>query len=98
MKPRHVPLRTCIGCSERYPKRELLRVVRTPEGEVLFDPTGKRSGRGTYLCPKADCLERAVRTKSLERALKQPVSTQEAESLRESLKPLVQEGTRGQDR
>lgn len=50
MKTRHVPLRTCVVCREKRPKRELLRVVRTPEGEVTIDPTGKLNGRGGYVC------------------------------------------------
>ncbi|MFS8640208.1 MAG: YlxR family protein, partial [Symbiobacteriaceae bacterium] len=56
--PKHVPQRTCIGCRAVRPKRELLRIVRTPEGEILFDPSGRRAGRGAYLCPSASCLDR----------------------------------------
>jgi predicted RNA-binding protein YlxR (DUF448 family) len=68
------PLRMCSGCMQRFTKKELIRVVRTPEGEVLLDATGKKSGRGAYICPKAECLKKAQKAKRLERALKTPVS------------------------
>ena len=96
MKPRRVPLRTCIGCGETRPKRELLRVVRTLEGTLEFDPTGKRSGRGAYVCPESGCLEKAVKAKNLERALKHPVSPAEAQDLKDSLAPAVEEISRRQ--
>ena len=69
MKQRKIPLRMCSGCGERKEKRELIRVVRSPEGEVLMDATGKKSGRGAYLCPDADCLRKARKAKRLERSL-----------------------------
>lgn len=62
-------MRQCMGCRERRPKRELLRVVRTPEGNVLLDFSGKLNGRGTYLCPNPECLKKAMRAKALERQL-----------------------------
>lgn len=65
-KPRHVPQRTCIACRKERPKRELIRVVRTPEGRVVLDPTGKRSGRGAYLCARRSCWEPALRKGKLE--------------------------------
>lgn len=69
MTVRKPPLRLCAACSRQRPKRELLRVVRTPAGEVLLDPTGKMSGRGVYLCPEAGCLTAGLKAKALERAL-----------------------------
>ena len=69
MKPRKIPMRMCVGCREMKEKKELIRVVRSPEGEVSLDPGGKKSGRGAYVCKNADCLKRAVRQKQLERAL-----------------------------
>lgn len=73
-KVRPQPQRSCVGCRTVRAKRELIRVVRTPEGEVVLDEgTGKLPGRGAYLCPDSACLRRARRTKALERALKQPV-------------------------
>ena len=64
-----IPMRQCLGCREMKPKRELVRVVRSPEGEVTLDFKGKKPGRGAYVCPSADCLKKATRSKALERAL-----------------------------
>ncbi|GIP14590.1 hypothetical protein J40TS1_02320 [Paenibacillus montaniterrae] len=73
MRPRKVPLRKCVACQEMMPKKELIRVVRTPDEEVLIDLTGKKSGRGAYLCGKLSCFKLAKKSKALDRALKQPV-------------------------
>jgi len=70
LKLKKIPLRMCSGCSERKPKKELVRVVRSPEGEISLDATGKKAGRGAYLCNSRDCLKRARKAKRLERALK----------------------------
>lgn len=59
MKPRKIPVRQCLGCNEHKPKAELIRVVRSPEGEVLLDLTGKKSGRGAYICRDVKCLKKA---------------------------------------
>lgn len=67
---RSVPQRTCVGCRTVHPKRDLVRVVRTPDGTVEIDPSGKRSGRGAYLCQQKGCWERALKRRSLEHALK----------------------------
>lgn len=64
-----IPMRQCLGCREMKPKRELTRVVRTPEGTVCLDPKGKANGRGAYLCANAECLKKAIRSKALARAL-----------------------------
>ena len=69
MKPRKIPMRMCVGCREMKEKRELIRIVRTPEGETLIDPTGKKSGRGAYVCRNPECLKRAIKQKQLERQL-----------------------------
>lgn len=63
-----LPMRQCLGCREMKPKRELIRVVRSPEGEISLDFRGKASGRGAYICPSPDCLKRAIKAKALERA------------------------------
>jgi predicted RNA-binding protein YlxR (DUF448 family) len=68
-KQKHVPLRTCVSCRETKPKRELLRVVRTPDGHVLVDATGKKSGRGAYLCAKFSCWDSAMKKQRLEQEL-----------------------------
>ena len=67
-KPRKIPQRQCVGCREMKEKKSLLRIVRTPEGEVLLDATGKKSGRGAYVCPDPACLKKARKSKALERA------------------------------
>lgn len=69
MKPKKIPMRMCVGCREMKEKRDLIRIVRTPEGEAVLDPTGKRSGRGAYVCRQTECLRRAIRQKQLERQL-----------------------------
>jgi predicted RNA-binding protein YlxR (DUF448 family) len=74
MKQRKVPLRKCVASQEMMPKKELIRVVRTPEGEVLIDLTGKKSGRGAYICGKLECFKLAQKNKALDRALKCQVS------------------------
>jgi len=76
MKRRKTPLRKCVACQEMKPKKELIRVVRTPTGEVMIDLTGKKSGRGAYLCGQANCFHLAKKTKALDRALKHPVGTE----------------------
>ena len=64
-----IPQRQCMGCRERKAKRELIRVVRQPEGTVSLDFSGKMNGRGAYLCPDPECLKKAIRSKALERSL-----------------------------
>ena len=64
-----IPQRQCMGCRERREKRAMIRVVRTPEGEVTLDFSGKKNGRGAYLCPNPDCLKKAIRSKALDRSL-----------------------------
>ena len=69
MQVKRVPLRMCTGCGEMKPKKELVRVVKPPEGEVSLDLTGKKAGRGAYVCPNSECLKRARKSRALERAL-----------------------------
>ena len=69
MKERKIPVRMCTGCGEHKEKRDLIRVVRSPEGEISVDKRGKKPGRGAYICPLADCLKKARKTKRLDRAL-----------------------------
>ena len=69
MKPRKLPERQCLGCNEHKPKIQLLRVVRTPEGEILLDFTGKKSGRGAYICKDIKCLRRARKSGRIGRSL-----------------------------
>ena len=64
-----IPMRQCVGCREMKAKKELVRVVRSPEGEISLDFRGKAPGRGAYVCPQAECLRRAIKSRALERAL-----------------------------
>lgn len=68
MQQKKVPMRMCTGCGEMKPKKELLRIVRSPEGEIAVDVTGKKAGRGAYICKDAECLKKARKAKRLERA------------------------------
>ena len=72
-KQRKIPERQCLGCNEHRPKKELLRVVRTPEGDILLDFTGKKSGRGAYICRDVECLKKARRSGRIGRSLDVPV-------------------------
>ncbi len=80
-KPRHVPERRCVACGQRAPKRDLVRIVRTPQGTVHADSTGKSSGRGAYLCRSTDCWDKGVRRGSLERNLQVTISPRDREVL-----------------
>ena len=71
--PQKIPMRQCLGCRDMKPKRELIRVVRSPEGEISLDFRGKKPGRGAYLCPDPNCLKRARKSKALERAFSLPI-------------------------
>ena len=74
MQTKRVPLRQCTGCGEMKPKKELVRVVRSPEGEISLDLIGKAAGRGAYLCRDAACLAKAIKIRALERALEAPLN------------------------
>lgn len=84
-KTRRVPQRMCIGCQEMKGKKELIRIVRTPDDQVLLDPTGKRAGRGAYVCPRAACLEKALKEKALSRALQREIDAAVIEQLQSQL-------------
>lgn len=74
MVTKKIPVRRCVGCNEGKPKKELVRVVKTAEGEISVDVTGKKSGRGAYLCPDKNCLAKAQKAKRLERAFECAIS------------------------
>ncbi len=88
MKPKKIPLRMCLGCNEMKPKAELIRVVKSPEGLVSLDSTGKKNGRGAYICHNPQCLERAVKTKRLERAFSMAIPNEVFESLKKEMERL----------
>ena len=96
MKPKKIPMRMCVGCREMKEKRELIRVVRTPEGEVALDATGKRSGRGAYVCRQADCLKRSIKQKQLERQLEITLTPEIIEALTAEMESLAAAGSEAQ--
>lgn len=87
-KQKHIPLRTCISCRDNKPKRELLRVVRTPDGHVLIDATGKKSGRGAYLCAKLSCWETAMKKQRLEQEFETTISAEDRQELQNFIATL----------
>ncbi|MGM9641297.1 MAG: RNase P modulator RnpM [Faecousia sp.] len=80
-----IPMRQCMGCRERKPKKELIRVVRSPEGTVSLDFKGKAPGRGAYLCPNGECLKKAIRSKALDRNLEVTVPPEVLEALSQEM-------------
>lgn len=84
-KQKKIPVRRCVGCNAQRPKRELVRVVRSPEGEISIDLRGKAPGRGAYLCPSAACLAKARKAKRLEHAFGVPVPDEVFERLTEEM-------------
>ena len=85
IRPKHKPQRTCIVCRETKDKRELIRVVRTPDGNFMVDPTGKANGRGAYLCRQASCWEKGLSKQRLAQALKVALSAEQIIILQEQL-------------
>lgn len=83
-----VPVRQCVGCRTQRPKRELVRVVRSPEGEVSVDTRGKKPGRGAYICPSPECLKKAIKSRALGRALGAEIP----ESVFDTLKDQMEAG------
>ena len=81
-QPRKVPIRQCVGCRTQRPKRELTRVVRSPEGEISIDSRGKKPGRGAYVCRDPECLKKAIKSKALSRALDTPIPEEIFDTLR----------------
>lgn len=89
-KPRKVPQRMCVGCREMRNKKELIRIVRTPQETVEMDNTGKRSGRGAYICPEINCFNEAVKGKRLQKALNQEIPADVLETIKAQIADLSQ--------
>lgn len=83
-----LPQRQCIGCGEMKNKKEMFRILKTPEGEFVLDATGRKNGRGAYLCPSMDCLKKAIKTKGLERSFKMAIPTEVYEALEKEMEQL----------
>ena len=85
-----VPQRQCIGCREMKNKRDLIRVLKTTDGQITIDATGRKNGRGAYLCPSMDCFKKAVKGKGLERSFKMAIPKEVYESLEKEMEQLDQ--------
>lgn len=88
MQVKKVPLRMCTGCNEMKSKKELIRILKTPEEEIVIDVTGKKNGRGAYICRSYECLSKAMKTKALDRSLKIKISAEIYQELEKELKKL----------
>ena len=86
-----VPMRQCVGCGEMKSKKEMMRILRTTENEIILDMTGKKNGRGAYICSSPECLKKAVKSKGLERALKTAVSAEVYEGLEREIGKFAEE-------
>lgn len=85
MKTKKISMRRCVGCGESKTKKELIRIVALPSGMIELDRTGKKSGRGVYICDNLECFEKAYKSHGLERSLKRPVSRDVYEQIRVSI-------------
>lgn len=93
--PKKIPLRQCLGCREMKPKRELIRAVRSPEGEVSLDFRGRKPGRGAYVCPNPECLKKARKARALERAFSCQIPEEVWDALEQQMReapPVTAEG------
>ncbi len=91
MRQKHIPQRTCIGCRQVKPKREMVRIVRTPEGEIVIDKRGKLNGRGAYICDRRTCWEAVLKGSQLSRALNIEIGEPERQVLRVHMDTLSEE-------
>lgn len=89
MKPKKIPMRMCIGCREMKEKKSLIRVVRSPEGTVSLDDTGKKAGRGAYLCRDSECMKKALKQHQIERQLEVTLSEEVTAQLNEVMEDLL---------
>ena len=88
MSMKKVPLRQCIGCQEMKSMKEMIRVIKTAEDEIMLDATGRKNGRGAYLCPSMECLKKAVKGKGLERSFKMAIPKEVYETLEKEMEEL----------
>ena len=88
MSMKKVPLRQCIGCQEMKSKKEMIRVIKTAEDEIMLDATVRKNGRGAYLCPSMECLKKAVKGKGLERSFKMAIPKEVYETLEKEMEEL----------
>lgn len=86
-----IPLRQCIGCGEMKSKKEMIRVLKTTEDEIVIDATGRKNGRGAYICPSMECFKKAVKSKGLERSLKTAIPKEVYEALEKEMGQIGQQ-------
>lgn len=88
MSVKKISLRQCIGCGEMKSKKEMIRVIKTAEGEILLDATGRKNGRGAYLCPSMECFKKAVKGRGLERSFKMAIPREVYETLEKEMEEI----------
>ena len=88
MSVKKIPLRQCIGCGEMKSKKEMIRVIKTAEGEILLDATGRKNGRGAYLCPSMECFKKAVKGRGLERSFKMAIPREVYETMEKEMEEI----------
>lgn len=86
-----IPLRQCIGCGEMKSKKEMIRVLKTTEDEIVIDATGRKNGRGAYICPSMECFKKTVKSKGLERSLKMAIPKEVYEALEKEMGQIGQQ-------
>ena len=86
-----IPLRQCIGCGEMKSKKEMIRVLKTTEDEIVIDATGRSNGRGAYICPSMECFKKAVKSRGLERSLKMAIPKEVYEALEKEMEQIGQQ-------
>ena len=89
MSTKKVPLRQCIGCGEMKSKKEMIRILKTEEEGIVLDATGRKNGRGAYICPSRECLEKAVKSRGLDRSFKMTVPKEVYQTLEKEMEQLV---------
>lgn len=89
MTTKKVPMRQCVGCAEMRSKKELIRIIKTPEEEVILDATGRKNGRGAYICASMECLKKAQKSKGLERSLKTAIPAEIYQNLEEEMSKIA---------
>ena len=88
MSTKKIPLRQCIGCGEMKGKKEMIRILKTETEGIVLDATGRKNGRGAYICPRMECFQKAVKNKGLERSFKMPVPKEVYESLEKEMEQI----------
>ncbi|MCI8494072.1 MAG: YlxR family protein [Lachnospiraceae bacterium] len=84
-----IPMRQCVGCREMKQKKDMLRIIKNAENEILLDTTGKKNGRGAYICPDGECLAQAIKTKGLERSLKTAIPGEVIDTLTKEMERIA---------